>query len=100
MVLSLFQLSQYYNGEIIRGRYNYGQHRILPQLAHIYNQAKDKPILPDMVDPKTIIQIIKDAEKDVNAHFQKCERNVERKKNEDTNNDQEKLSVYERALSS
>lgn len=53
-----------------------------------------------MVDPKTIIQIIKDAEKDVNAHFQKCERNVERKKNEDTNNDQEKLSVYERALSS
>ncbi|KAI9565115.1 hypothetical protein GHT06_008884 [Daphnia sinensis] len=83
---------------IIRGRYNYGQHRILPQLAHIYEQVKDKPILPDMVDPKTIIQTIKDAEKDVNAHFKKFERNVEKKENEDTYNHQEKLTVYERAL--
>ncbi len=27
MVLSLFHLSQYYNVEILRGRYNYGQHK-------------------------------------------------------------------------
>lgn len=83
MVLSLFQLSQYYNAKIIRGRYNYGQHRILPELAHMYKQEKDKHILPNIVDPQTIIQIIKDAEQDVNTHFQKCvkcETNVKKKK--------------------
>ena len=37
MVLSLFQLSQYYNVEILRGLYNYGQDRIIPQLAGLYN---------------------------------------------------------------
>lgn len=100
MVLSLFQLSQYYNAEIIRGRYNYGQHRILPELAHVYKEENDKPILPEIVDTQTIIQTIKEAEKDVNAHFKKCETNVEEKqKIQFTNYDQEKLSMYERALS-
>ncbi|EFX65370.1 hypothetical protein DAPPUDRAFT_333229 [Daphnia pulex] len=72
MMLSLYQFLQYYNAEIIRGRYNYGQHRILPELAHVDKEENDKPIPPKMVDPKTIIQTIKDAEKDVNAHFKKC----------------------------
>lgn len=49
--------------------YNYGQHQILPKLEHVYRQEKNQPILPEMVDPKTIIQTIKDSEKDVNAHF-------------------------------
>jgi hypothetical protein len=44
MVLSRFQLSQYNNAEIIRGRYNYGKNLILPKLAH--NEENDKPILP------------------------------------------------------
>ena len=100
MVLSLFQLSQFYNAEIIRGRYNYGQHNILPVIAHLYKQDKDKPILPEFCDPTTIIQTIKDAERDVDAHYKKCELNVEQKhKIETTTNNQEKVSIYERALS-
>lgn len=55
MVISLFQLSQYYNAEILRGRYNFGQHRILPELADLYNKEKDKPVFPKTVDPATII---------------------------------------------
>lgn len=100
MVLSLFQLSQYYNAEIMRGRYNYGQHRILPKLANLYNAEKDKPVLPEMVDPATIVQTIQDAEKDINTHFQKCDLNVAPFKNVVvTKYDEERLSVYERALS-
>jgi len=55
MVMSLFQLSQYYNAEILRGRYNFGQPRILPEFADLYNTEKDKPFLPKTVDPATFI---------------------------------------------
>ena len=80
--------------------YNYGQHNILPVLSHLYKQDKDKPILPEFCDPTTIIQTIKDAERDVDAHYKKCELNVEQKhKIETTTNNQEKVSIYERALS-
>jgi hypothetical protein len=93
-----FPLSQYYNVEILRGRYNYGQHRIILHLAGLCKQTIDKPVLPEIIDPTTIIRKIKDAEKNVDVHFNKCEANANDKQNIAMNEKHDLSSVYERAL--
>lgn len=63
MCLSAFRLSQYYDREIVRGRYNLGNYRLHEHLKPLYNIDQDKPVLPSVVDYHSIVENAKIAEK-------------------------------------
>ena len=47
-----------YDVELLRARYNLGNYRVRPALAHLYNREKDKPVFPKTINPENIVIVL------------------------------------------
>lgn len=61
IIIALYELSQSFYGEILRGRYNLGNYHLLQHLSSVYDKTIDKPILPEVQTEEMIFNRIKNS---------------------------------------